>query len=124
VLPLVVIGFIAAVVIGGVVWVIFAVNNGVYRDGVVLDTWSTESCGWTGPPEHQTYSCSTSYWATVSYQQGGREHLAKVKGNYEVGERTEVYVGRLGVFSSVSNAIGSWICIICFGLFVIWCFIE
>jgi hypothetical protein len=67
VLPLVVIGFVAAVVIGGVVWAIFTVNNGAYRDGVVLDTWPKESCGWSGPPEHQTYSCSTTYWATVSY---------------------------------------------------------
>jgi hypothetical protein len=102
--PLAVVGFLAALAVGGLALLNFAVD-GAYREAVVLDTWTEETCGWSGPSEHRTYSCTTSRLASVSYRADGREHIAEVQGSYEVGERTEVYVGRVGVFSSKTTAV-------------------
>ncbi|WP_091032152.1 hypothetical protein [Glycomyces harbinensis] len=110
----------AAIVIGGTVMGALNADEGEYVEAVVLDTWSEETCGWSGPPEHQTYSCTTSYRASVSYRENGSERTAEVEGSFEVGERTEVWVGRFDVANSRWEAFASWFCGGLFVAFFVW----
>lgn len=112
---------IAGVVIAGAVIGWLNADGGEYRDAVVLDTWTEQDCGWHGPAEHQTYSCTTSSWASVSYWDNGREQTGTVAGTFAAGERTEIYIGRFNLALSWGDAFAPWLFFGVVAAFIVWC---
>jgi hypothetical protein len=92
--------------IGSIVLAIHNDSEGTYREATVLDTWSKTSCGMSGSGSNTYSSCTTRHEAKVSYKDKAHaDHTATISGDYEVGERTSIFVGPHGVASSRWTAI-------------------
>ena len=112
---------VVGIVLAGAVVGWLDADGGGYRDAVVLDTWTEESCGWDGSPESATYSCSTSSKASVSYWDKGREQTGVIEGAFTAGERTEIYVGRFTLALSWGDAFFPWFFFGVVAAFIVWC---
>lgn len=85
---------------GGPVVGVYSYFTGEMVEATVLDSWTRTECTRLSPGGEYPYRCSEPM-AEVSYlDHHGREQTTDIEGSYEVGDKTEIFVGPLAAGES------------------------
>lgn len=85
---------------GGPVAGVYSYSAGEMVEATVLDTWTRTECTRLSPGGELPYQCSEPMAEVAFLDHYGREQTTDIEGSYEVGDKTEIFVGPLAAGES------------------------